>query len=368
MLAMVRFDPADRLRRRNPPPIRAARRRSPRRGGGAPARRAAFRADNPLSEQAFPSWARPPTRASRRRRRRCERGFLRRRRPRAVRPNSSRTIRRSPARCASAWRCAPRPPARNWRGCAKTIAALRDAEHLASGRGANQPRRARPSPLAPVRLAAAAARRATLRAAADLLDLPDDVKLRRARRRLAGHRRRRRTSARGGRGRERRGDETVHATRRPSTPRFSRSGCRSRAGATSRLGRAGSAARHGDRASVAASRPERQAPASRRSGLGRRRGRRLCAGRPRRLRSRRRFVAPLAKSCWRPSPNCAPKAPRGSSSLLLADDAVSPARAAKVARLSDRAARRLFDRLDRARRRARTLGAAQFSALWLVRA
>ena len=31
--------------------------------------------------------------------------------------------------------------------------------------------------------------------------------------------------------------------------------------------------------------------------------------------------------------------------LLLADDAVSPARAAKTARLSDRAARRLFDRL-----------------------
>jgi hypothetical protein len=31
--------------------------------------------------------------------------------------------------------------------------------------------------------------------------------------------------------------------------------------------------------------------------------------------------------------------------LLLSDDAVSPARAAKAARLSDRAARRLFDRL-----------------------
>ncbi len=31
--------------------------------------------------------------------------------------------------------------------------------------------------------------------------------------------------------------------------------------------------------------------------------------------------------------------------LLLSDDAVSPARAAKTARLSDRAARRLFDRL-----------------------
>jgi Fic family protein len=31
--------------------------------------------------------------------------------------------------------------------------------------------------------------------------------------------------------------------------------------------------------------------------------------------------------------------------LLLDDDAVSPARAAKLARLSDRAARRLFDRL-----------------------
>jgi hypothetical protein len=31
--------------------------------------------------------------------------------------------------------------------------------------------------------------------------------------------------------------------------------------------------------------------------------------------------------------------------MLLADDAVSPATAAKAARLSDRASRRLFDRL-----------------------
>ena len=43
--------------------------------------------------------------------------------------------------------------------------------------------------------------------------------------------------------------------------------------------------------------------------------------------------------CWRSRRNCAPRAPAASSSCC------SPARAARSARLSDRAARRLFDRL-----------------------
>ena len=45
------------------------------------------------------------------------------------------------------------------------------------------------------------------------------------------------------------------------------------------------------------------------------------------------------------SPNCGPRAPGASSNSCSSDDAISPARAAKAARLSDRAARRLFDRL-----------------------
>ena len=77
---------------------------------------------------------------------------------------------------------------------------------------------------------------------------------------------------------------------------------------------------------------------------------------------RRRSLAPMR---WRPAtrtpwPPIFPGAPRSLLAvapklrakgagrvvaLLLTDDCVSPTRAAKVARLSDRAARRLFDRL-----------------------
>ena len=53
--------------------------------------------------------------------------------------------------------------------------------------------------------------------------------------------------------------------------------------------------------------------------------------------------------------------------LLLADDAVSPARAEKIAGLSDRAARRLFDRLVELGA-VRELGPVQFSHLRFVRA
>ena len=80
------------------------------------------------------------------------------------------------------------------------------------------------------------------------------------------------------------------------------------------------------------------------AGLGRRHGRRLCAGRPGGFRLAgelsRRSATLLAVA-----PKLRAKGAGRVVELLLADDAVSPARAAKAARLSDRAARRLFDRL-----------------------
>ena len=118
-----------------------------------------------------------------------------------------------------------------------------------------------------------------------------------------------------------------------------------RLGATTWLGRAGSAARDDDRACVLASRPKRQASAPGRCGLGRRRGRRLCDGRPRGFRLGGRAVAPFARSSLAAQPKLRAKGAGRVVELLLGDDAVSPARAAKLARLSDRAARRLFDRL-----------------------
>ena len=58
-----------------------------------------------------------------------------------------------------------------------------------------------------------------------------------------------------------------------------------------------------------------------------------------------RPVAPFAKNFSRPQPKLRAKSAGRVVELLLSDDAISPARAAKAARLSDRAARRLFDRL-----------------------
>ena len=54
--------------------------------------------------------------------------------------------------------------------------------------------------------------------------------------------------------------------------------------------------------------------------------------------------------------------------LLLAEDCVSPAEAARQAPMTDRAARRLFDRLGRAWRRARTHRPARVSAVRLMSA
>ena len=196
-----------------PPPIRSAqapvalpRRRS--RRLAAPS----FAPANPLLQQAFPSWARPPTRAAVGAGRALRRGFLRRRRPRPVGSNSSRSIRRSPGRCASASPCAPPPPAPPWRAIARilprcatpsisrpTPAGTRPPAPPGASIGCGALFRARPI----------AARRADAARRRRFLGPPGRHELRGVRRRLAGHRGRRRTSARGGRGRERRGDETA---------------------------------------------------------------------------------------------------------------------------------------------------------------
>ena len=54
--------------------------------------------------------------------------------------------------------------------------------------------------------------------------------------------------------------------------------------------------------------------------------------------------------------------------LLLTEDCIAASRAAKIAGLSDRAARRLFDRLVEPERVARSLGATELSALRAVTA
>ena len=84
-------------------------------------------------------------------------------------------------------------------------------------------------------------------------------------------------------------------------------------------------------------------PRSGRSGLGGRSARAYA------LAAQEAFVlagelSRLSERCWRSTQLRAKGAGRVVE-LLLGDDAVSPARAAKHARLSDRAARRLFDRL-----------------------
>ena len=176
-----------------PPPIRSAqapvaapRRRSRRRAAPSSA------PTNPLLEQAFPSWARPPKRASRRRRRGLDAAFfagaglaLLDQILRLDPPFAGALRQRLALRAATA--CAALARHR------EDSSALRDAEHLSPRR-----RDAHTSPAGrihrlwrAVRRAPVAARRAERCArAADLLGLAGrDVELRGARRRPAGHRR-----------------------------------------------------------------------------------------------------------------------------------------------------------------------------------
>ena len=206
---------------KSPPPNRAARRRSPCRGGARRLAAPRFAPVNPLLQQAFPSWARPPneppsapTRASRR---------LSSPAPASLCwINFFASIRRSPARCASAWPSAPRPPAPAWRASRGFFRAARRRTSRA-GRGA------KPAPPGVCIGCGAVSRRA-----------PRGSTRRRCDRRRASRtfgRRRARGAGRGSAGPDDRAESPLAAaagasaaamnclaTRRASTPRFSRSG------------------------------------------------------------------------------------------------------------------------------------------------
>ena len=326
-----------------PPPIRAARRRValPRRRSR---RRAApsFAPTNPLLEQAFPSWARPPKQPAVG----ADAGFdaaffagaglaLLDQILRLDPPFAGALRQRLALRAATA--CAALARHR------EDSSALRDAEHLSPNAGGTRP----PAPPGasigcgacsrprPTRLDAP-----TLRIAADLLGLDGRHELRGARRRLAGHRR-----------------------PAPKHPLAAAAGASAAAMKLFRATRTrvdaeifalwladlALARRLGWDAPVpllatAIAHPSsrrgagRQASASGRCGLGRTPWPAPMRWPPERLSPWRASCRAVRKRCWRPSPNCAPRAPGGSIELLLADDAVSPARAAKLARLSDRAA------------------------------
>ena len=194
-----------------PPPIRAA--QAP---VAAPRRRsrrlAAPRSApiNPLLQQAFPSWARPPNEPAVG----ADAGFdaaflagaglaLLDQILRLDPPFAGALRQRLALRAATA--CAALARHR------EDSSALRDAEHLSptpAGR-AHQPRRAHPSAVARFRPAVLAARRADAANRRRSSRPFGRRQLRGVGRRLAGPHDRRRNSARGGRGRERRGDETV---------------------------------------------------------------------------------------------------------------------------------------------------------------
>ena len=346
--AMVRFAPADPFDDETPAADFARRGagRLPRRRA-APARRAEFRADQPTVGTGVSVLGAAAKTASRRRRRGLRGGFPRRRRPRFVGSNSSprSAVRRGAAPAPGAARRhrlrRAGPPSRGFfRAARRRTSCVHRRRNAPTSPAGRIHRLWRLFASRPTRLDAP-----TLRTAADLLGSVGRHKFRRPRRRLAGPHGRRRTSARGGRGRERRGDGAV--SRRVTGRRrdFGAVARRHRAGAAPWLGRAGSAAGDGDHASVVASRPKRQASASRRSGLGPRRRPAPMRWPPERLSPWPASCRAVRKRCWRPSPNCGPRARVGSSNFCLATTRISPARAAKLARLSDRAARRLFDRL-----------------------
>ena len=172
---MVQFAPADVFDDETPAadprgeaPVAAPRRRS--------RRLAAPRCapTNPLLEQAFPSWARPPKQPAVG----AERASRRRSAPAPASPcwiKFFASIRRSPARCASAWRLRAATACAALARHREDSSALRDAEHLSPGAGGSAIP-ARPGESIGCGAVSPRARRGssaeTLRRAADLLDLP----------------------------------------------------------------------------------------------------------------------------------------------------------------------------------------------------
>ena len=356
---MVRFAPADvPSMTKLPPPIRAARRRSPCRGGaraGAP--RPVVAPANPLLEQAFPSWARPATTTARRVG--SDAAFfagaglaLLDQILRLDPPFAGALRQRLALRAASA--CAALARHR------EDSSALRDAEHLSANAGADAPTSpagrvhrlwrlfaSRPTPLDA----------STLRMAADFIGLTDATSfdgLAEALRDIVAGAEHPLEAAMGA---STAAMKLFRDTPAPTGADVSSAGNKPHAdifalwpadlALARRLGwdapvpLLATAITH----AVVASRRGRQAPASRRSGLGRRRRTAAYA-----MAARDAFV--LAGELSRRSqallaaqPKLRAKGAGRVVEFLLWDDAISPARAAEAARLSDRAARRLFDRL-----------------------
>ena len=122
-----------------PPPIRSARRRSPRRGGGrAGCAAPSFAPTNPLLQQAFPSWARPPKEPAVGADAGFEAAFLAGA-GLALLDQIFAPIRRSPGRCASAWRLRAATACAALTRHREDSSALRDAEHLSPNAGGNAP-------------------------------------------------------------------------------------------------------------------------------------------------------------------------------------------------------------------------------------
>ena len=255
-LAMVRFDPADPFDDETPAadplgaaPVAAPRRRS--RRLAAPS----FAPTNPLLEQAFPSWARPPKQPAVG----ADAGFEAAFRAGAglalldqiLRARSAVRRRAAPAPGA----CAPRPPAPPWRAIARILPRCATPSIFRPTPAGTRP----PAPPGASIGCGAFSPRArsrfdapSLRRAADLLELPRDLRFRGARRGAAASRCRRRKSVGGGGAR--RFDDDANAGRRAARGNrdFGAVAERSDAGAKARLGCAGRPAGDDDRAAVVA--------------------------------------------------------------------------------------------------------------------
>ena len=349
-----------------PPPIRAARRRSPRRGGG--------RAGSPrrVSRRPTHCWNRrfrlgrgrrnsqpsAPTRASRRRSSPAPASLC------WIKFFAS--IRRSPARCASAWRLRAATACAALARHREDSSALRDAEHLSPNAGGNAPtspagrihRLWRGFAARPVGFDAtkpAQGRRSARTAARP--------RFRGAGRGAAASLSRRRKSVGGGGAR--RFDDDANAGRRATRGNrdFGAVAERSDAGAKARLGCAHRPAGDDDRAAVVAVGGPPAAPGRRRLAAPLRHGRR--ARRAGGSWARRRSFSAIGEAVERRAKaegerggagdrNAARRRRRFSGDRGESGEAVGSRQPASV-----RSA-------GRARRRARTVGAAEFSALRLV--
>ena len=343
-LGMVRFDPADPFDDETPAadPLGAAPVAAPQ-AALAPARRAEYRADQPTVGTGVSVLGAAAERASRRRG--LRRGVLRRRRPRPARPNLARksAVRRRAAPAPGAR--APPPPAPRWRAIARILPRCATPSIFRPTPAGTRPP-ARPG--ASIGCGAVSPRASAgfdqqnLRRAADLLELPRDLDLEA----LAG------------------------ALRRLFQGEKNPLAAAARAGSTTTRMLDGApraeteilalwlsdlmlARKLGWDAPIALLATTIARPSSRSAG---RRPRPGDADWPLHCATAVALAAReahgLAADLSRRSAKLLSVAPKlrakGASrviEMLLADDAVSPATAAKAARLSDRASRRLFDRL-----------------------